>query len=363
MGITQKEIAKNLGISYMTVSRALNSNGYVSDALKQRVLEYAKEMGYEHHRASQVLVRNSTRRLALFSSTLPRYFWDEINKGVQVAAQQLKAFDYEVHYHRVPELDTQAYLALLEQEIEQGVDAVALVNQRMYDIEAVITCIEQAGLPYVTFNIDAPHSKRCTYIGSDYVAGGRLAADFIARTLQLSQKKEVLVLQCSEQELSQAKGPNINKMRLEGFLDLMNQSFPEITVHLEYFDTKLQAEEKDNQILNLVRNYQNKVQAMYLIPAFNTDFLHALDAAGVHDTITVLHDLDSAALYHLKTRLLSAVIDQSPTLQGYYTVMALEKILESKQPADLPLIQIDHNLVLTENRNLIHGLSAARLMS
>lgn len=363
MGITQKEIAKNLGISYMTVSRVLNSNGYVSDALKQRVLEYAKEMGYEPHRASQVLVRNSTRRLALFSSTLPRYFWDEINKGVQVAAQQLKAFDYEVHYHRVPELDTQAYLALLEQEIEQGVDAVALVNQRMYDIEAVITCIEQAGLPYVTFNIDAPHSKRCTYIGSDYVAGGRLAADFIARTLQLSQKKEVLVLQCSEQELSQAKGPNINKMRLEGFLDLMNQSFPEITVHLEYFDTKLQAEEKDNQILNLVRNYQNKVQAMYLIPAFNTDFLHALDAAGVHDTITVLHDLDSAALYHLKTRLLSAVIDQSPTLQGYYTVMALEKILESKQPADLPLIQIDHNLVLTENRNLIHGLSAARLMS
>ncbi|MEA4865028.1 MAG: LacI family DNA-binding transcriptional regulator [Sphaerochaeta sp.] len=363
MGITQKEIAKNLGISYMTVSRVLNSNGYVSDALKQRVLEYAKEMGYEPHRASQVLVRNSTRRLALFSSTLPRYFWDEINKGVQVAAQQLKAFDYEVHYHRVPELDTQAYLALLEQEIEQGVDAVALVNQRMYDIEAVITCIEQAGLPYVTFNIDAPHSKRCTYIGSDYIAGGRLAADFIARTLQLSQKKEVLVLQCSEQELSQAKGPNINKMRLEGFLDLMNQSFPEITVHLEYFDTKLQAEEKDNQILNLVRNYQNKVQAMYLIPAFNTDFLHALDAAGVHDTITVLHDLDSAALYHLKTRLLSAVIDQSPTLQGYYTVMALEKILESKQPADLPLIQIDHNLVLTENRNLIHGLSAARLMS
>ncbi len=129
---------------------------------------------------------------------------------------------------------------------------------------------------------DAPTSGRTMF------AGGRLAADFIARTLQLSQKKEVLVLQCSEQELSQAKGPNINKMRLEGFLDLMNQSFPAITIHLEYFDTKLQAEEKDNQILNLVRNYQNKVQAMYLIPAFNTDFLHALDATGVHDTITVL---------------------------------------------------------------------------
>ncbi len=363
MGITQKEIAKNLGISYMTVSRALNNNGYVSDSLKQKIMDYAKQMGYEPHRASQVLVRNSTRKLALFSSTLPRYFWDEINKGVQVAAQQLKAFDYEVHYHRVPELDTKAYLTLLEQEIEQGVEAVALVNQRMYGIETILARIERAGLPYVTFNIDAPSSNRCTYIGSDYTAGGRLAADFIARTLLLSQKKEVLVLMCTEQDLSGAKGPDINTMRLEGFLDLMTQSFGAITVHVEYFDTKLQEEEKDNQILNLVRSYRDKVQAMYLIPAFNTDFLHALETVGIQNTITVLHDLDSTALYHLKTRLLSAVIDQSPTLQGYYTVLALEKILESKQQRELPTIQIDHNLVLSENRSLIHGLTAARFMS
>jgi len=363
MGITQKEIAKNLGISYMTVNRALNSNGYVSDALKQRILDYAKEMGYEPHRASQVLVRNKKRTIALFSSTLPRYFWDEINKGVQVAAQQLKAFDYEVHYHRVPELDTQAYLTLLEQEIEHGVDAVALVNQRMYDIATILDRIEQAGLPYVTFNIDAPQSKRHTYIGSDYAAGGRLAADFIARTLLLSEKKEVLVLQCNEDNLSQAKGPNINNMRLEGFMNLMKQSFPHIIVHIEYFDTKLQAQETDTQIFNLVQQYQGKVQAMYLIPAFNTNFLHALETVGMQNTITVLHDLDSTATLHLKTRLLSAVIDQSPTLQGYYTVLALEKILESKRKVELPTLQIDHNLVLTENRSLIHGLAAARLMS
>lgn len=363
MGITQKEIAKNLGISYMTVNRALNGNGYVSDSLKQKVLDYAKEMGYEPHRASQVLVRNRIRTIALFSSTLPRYFWDEIGKGVQVAAQQLKAFDYEVHYHRVPEFDTQAYLDLLEQEIERGVDAVALVNQRMYDIAAILERIERADLPYVTFNIDAPESKRHTYIGSDYGAGGRLAADFIARTLLLSEKKEVLVLQCNEGDLSRAKGPDINKMRLQGFLDLMKHSFPSITVHVQYFDTKLQAQEKDNQILNLVKDYQGKVQAMYLIPAFNTDFLHALEAVGMSGTITVLHDLDSTATLHLKTRLLSAVIDQSPTLQGYYTVLALEKILESKNLVELPTLQIDHNLVLTENRSLIHGLAAARLMS
>jgi len=65
MGLTQKEIARNLGISYMTVNRALNNNGYVSKELREKILSYANEMGYEPHRASQVLVRNTTRNIAL----------------------------------------------------------------------------------------------------------------------------------------------------------------------------------------------------------------------------------------------------------------------------------------------------------
>ena len=362
MGITQKEIAKNLGISYMTVSRALNNSGYVSESLRSKILDYAKKMGYEPHRASQVLVRNSVISIALFSSSLPRYFWDEIEKGVQVAAGQLKAFNYEVRYHRVGDLDTQAYLDLLEEEIQNGVEAVALVNQRMYDMQTIIARIERAQIPFVMFNIDEPDCRRLTYIGSEYEAGGRLAAEFIARTLQLSNKKEVLVLLCKEENLLQAKGPDINRMRLEGFLQVMETSFKDIAVHVETFDTRLQEEAKDDQILALVQQYCTKVQAIYLISAFNTDFLRALKEVSAHELVTLVHDLDSSAIFHLQTRLLTAVIDQSPSLQGYYTVMTLEKILESKVESSLPLIQLDHNLILKENASLIHGLMAARLM-
>ncbi|MGE4584327.1 MAG: LacI family DNA-binding transcriptional regulator [Sphaerochaeta sp.] len=363
MGLTQKEIAKQLGISYMTVSRALNNTGYVSKQLKQKILAYAEQTGYEPHRASQVLVRNTTRTIALFSSTLPVYFWDEIGKGVNVAAKQLKPFNYEVHYHRIPERDTQTYLAKLEEELQNGVDAIGLVNQRKYDMQAILNRIEQAKIPFVTFNIDAPQSNRLCYVGCDYAAGGRLAADFIARALQLSPKKEVLVLQCYEEDQTISEHPNINKMRMEGFLDLMNRSFPDITVHVQYFDTKLQVGYQDSQIKDLVQAYQPKVQAMYLIPAFNTEFLKALETVDTSALITVVHDLDHAATRHLKTRVLSAVIDQSPTLQGYYTVMALERTIESAQPKHLAQLSIDHNLILSENRSLIQGLLAAKLFS
>lgn len=362
MGLTQKEIAKQLGVSYMSVSRALNGSGYVSESLRMRILTYAKENGYEPHRASQVLVRNTTHRIALFSSSLPHYFWDEIEKGVQVAAQQLKAFNYETTYHRIPEQDTQAYLEVLEQELQKGLDAIGLVFQRKYDMQAILARIEQANVPYVTFNVDGDTSKRRTFIGCDYRSGGRLAADFIARTLQLSAKKEVLVLLCDEEGQLQGRGPDINKLRLDGFLSFMEENFPTVTIHTEYFSTKLQVGYQDNQILELIKQYQDQVQAIYMISAFNTDFLHALECLPNHDFVTILHDLDNSAIRHLKTRLLSAVIDQSPTLQGYYTVMALERIVESKGKNAIANLKLEHNLVLSENRHLIEGLIAAKLM-
>lgn len=357
MGITQKEIAKHLGVSYMTVSRVLNnSNVYVSDHLRKKILDYAEEMGYEPHRASQVLVRNKKRHIAIFSSTLPTYFWEEINKGVQIAATQIKPFDYTVRYHQVPELDTEAYLALIKQELKQGVDAIGLVNQRMYDMDRIIALITEAQIPYIFFNVDSPTNNRLCYVGSDYRDGGRLAANFLAVTLQLSPNKEVLVLQATESKLQSSRAPDINKLRLEGFMELVTTKHSNISVHVEFFDSLQQDTETFTQIHEIIQRYHQKVSAIYLIPAFNTEFLRALKEIPKSNIITILHDLDSTASSHLKSGELSAVIDQSPTLQGYYTVMTLEKLLERGSEHILPFVKVDHNLVLNENRQLIHGL-------
>ena len=355
MGITQKEIARDLGISFITVNRAFNGTGYVSEELRQRIFAYAQEHDYVPHKASQVLVRNTTKRISLFSSSLPEYFWNDIDKGVEIAAQQIRPFNYEVTYHRIPEHDTQAYLALLKEDMQKGLDAVALVNQHKYDMPAIFGELEQAGIPFVTFNTDAPQSERLCYIGSDYAAGGRLAADYIGRVLQLSQKQEVLVIQCNEEDVRVADSPDINAMRLEGFQALLSTRYPHITCHVEYINTKLQPGYRDNQILDVLKKYENKVQAIYLIPAFNTDFLSALKSLPRQNVITVLHDLDGSAVFDLETRMLSAVVYQSPVLQGYYTVKALEQILEEKKPGKIPDIEIVHTLVLSENSNLIRS--------
>ncbi len=352
MRITQKEISRRLGVSLITVSRALNDTGYVSKELKERILRYARENSYVPHRASQVLVRNRTHRIAMFSSSLPTYFWADIRKGMNVAAEQIRGFDYEVRYHTVAEADSKAYIRKLRREVKEGAEAFAFANQRIYDMDTIFGLADRAGIPYVTFNVDAPESNRLCYIGSDYHAGGRLAAEFIGKALTFKPASRALVITEEEREDRFTDAPNINSERLSGFLEVIKSNFPALTCEVEHITTPLQNERMDTQISETLKRRRGKVDAVYLIPAFNSVFLDGLEKLGYDRTITLLHDLDSSAMHHLETHMLSAVIYQNPILQGYYTVKTLEHIVESNRRDKMEGIEIISNLILAENRNL-----------
>ena len=60
MSITIKDIAKHVGVSYSTVSKALNDSPLVKEATKSKILKKAKELGYEPNYAAQVIVSKSS---------------------------------------------------------------------------------------------------------------------------------------------------------------------------------------------------------------------------------------------------------------------------------------------------------------
>jgi LacI family transcriptional regulator len=354
--VTQKDIARVLGISLVTVSRALNGKGYVSEEMRRRVQDYARQNHYLPHRASQVLVRHKTRRLALFSSSLPTYFWDELRKGVAAAGEQLRAFDFEVQYHSIPDFDTEAYLRRLRAELASGLDALALVNQPIFDMDAVHALLRESGVPYVTFNVDAPGRRGLCYIGSDYVAGGRLAAEVIGTALRFCSDPKVLVIADNEIERKDPARANLNADRLAGFLDLARSRFPALRCEIRYVETGLRDEAESEYLAELLLARKGEARAVYLIPAINPQFMDALGKADYRDSVNVVHDLDTSALHHLDTHLLTAVIHQNPALQGYYTVKTLERIVEAGLREPLEPVMIASSAVFAENKEIARNL-------
>jgi LacI family transcriptional regulator len=86
MGVTIKDIAKEIGVSYATVSRALNDHPDVNDDTKKKVLRISKEMGYKPNDIARGLVRQETNTIGLLIPDITNPFYPQVARGVEEAA-------------------------------------------------------------------------------------------------------------------------------------------------------------------------------------------------------------------------------------------------------------------------------------
>lgn len=88
MNVTIKDIAHMAGVSYSTVSKALNNSPLVKENTKKKIVTIAEQMGYEPNFAAQKLVSKQTKIIGLIWPTIERVFLstlvtkisEEINK-------------------------------------------------------------------------------------------------------------------------------------------------------------------------------------------------------------------------------------------------------------------------------------------
>lgn len=72
MSVTIKDIANIAGVSYSTVSKALNNSPLVKEDTKRRIVKISEEMGYKPNFAAQSLVSNKTKIIGLIWPTIER---------------------------------------------------------------------------------------------------------------------------------------------------------------------------------------------------------------------------------------------------------------------------------------------------
>ena len=81
--VTMKEIAKKLGVSVSTVSRALQDSPELSQETKRRIVEMAKEMNYQPNLLAQSLRISRTKTLGVIVPEITSHFFASCISGIQ----------------------------------------------------------------------------------------------------------------------------------------------------------------------------------------------------------------------------------------------------------------------------------------
>jgi len=84
--VTMKEIAKKLGVSVSTVSRALKDSPELHPDTKKRIVEMAKSMNYQYNLLAQSLRISRTKVLGVIVPELTSHFFSSNISGIQDTA-------------------------------------------------------------------------------------------------------------------------------------------------------------------------------------------------------------------------------------------------------------------------------------
>ncbi|TDO69926.1 LacI family transcriptional regulator [Halanaerobium saccharolyticum] len=118
MGVTIKTIAKELGVSYATVSRALNDHPDVNEETKKRVISKANEMGYQPNAIARGLVNNETKTIGLVIPDITNPFFPQVARGVEEAAVTADYNIFLCNTNWNPEREDHYVNALMQKQID-----------------------------------------------------------------------------------------------------------------------------------------------------------------------------------------------------------------------------------------------------
>ncbi|NGM61058.1 LacI family transcriptional regulator [Sphingobacterium sp. SGG-5] len=145
--VTIIDIAKNLGISKSTVSRALTNNPNVSAETRKAVLEMAKSLDYQPNMLALSLIKNETRLLGVIIPDIQKPFFAAIVSGIQHAVGRMGYRTIIAQSDESPQIEKENIQALMLSRVD-GFLICHTRDTRNFDH---VKTLYQKGFPLVSF--------------------------------------------------------------------------------------------------------------------------------------------------------------------------------------------------------------------
>lgn len=143
MAVTLKDIAKDLGVSVITVSKALRDHSDISHETKARVLKRVRELNYRPNLAARALVTGRSYMIGFVIPDLLHSFFSEVVRGLYGVLRGSGYTLVVTSSEQDPRLERQA----IEQLIARRVDLLLVASTQ--GTPETFQRIDEAKIPYI----------------------------------------------------------------------------------------------------------------------------------------------------------------------------------------------------------------------
>ncbi len=160
MAVRMKDIARHLGVSLMTVSKALRNHSDISERTRKRVLKRARQLGYQPNWIARSLVTRRTYMVGLVIPDLMHSFFAEVARGV---ARKFEPMGYHIvmaNSDENPETEERQIEVLAGRSVDGLIVASAAANGRL----RVFRALRTRRIPFVLID-RMPTGLRAHYVG------------------------------------------------------------------------------------------------------------------------------------------------------------------------------------------------------
>src|SRR3984885_7979998 len=179
MAVRLKDIARDLGVSVVTVSKVLRGNTDIGDETRRRVLKRMKELNYQPNMMARGLASGRTYTIGLVVPDLVHPFFAEFAKSLGGVLRTSNRALILASSEEDPAIERQEIRTLLHRGVDVLLIASCQANLRnFYELG-------DARTPYILFDRNFPHLA-AHFVSSDDVAVGEMAT---AHLVEIGRKR------------------------------------------------------------------------------------------------------------------------------------------------------------------------------
>ncbi|MEP7257858.1 MAG: LacI family DNA-binding transcriptional regulator [Flavitalea sp.] len=334
--VTIKDIAKALGLSTSTVSRAMRDHYAIKPDTRQLVLDYAKKIKYQPNPIAVSLREKRSRSIGIIISEIANNFFSQNINGIEsiankegytvIISQSGESYEREV-------LNAQ-FLS------SRSVDGILVCVATETKDFSHITSLYQRGLPIVCFDrvIDELDTHKVVV---DNIKG---AYDGVIHLAGNGYKKIAFI--CSSESIP------VTRDRLQGYKNaLADRSIPFQEDYLMHFPPGDLTYKDLEQKMNKMMKMKNRPEAVFIASdKLTTNFVRYCKLNDIHvpDQLAMagFSNLDVSDLFNP-----SLTVIKSPAFElGEAAAQLLIKMIESKRPVTkFETRVLDTQLVIRES--------------